>query len=68
MDLLPPSLSSSQPDPAGVRPDLSSHALQPGTYQIVFETKEYFERTDRKTFYPFVQVSVAVPFKRPLSY
>ena len=43
MDLLPP--NSEKPD-----------ALQPGTYQIVFETKEYFERTGRKSFYPFVQV------------
>lgn len=31
-------------------------ALRPGTYQIVFKTKEYFERTGRKSFYPFVQV------------
>jgi len=60
MDLLPPSLSSSQPDPAGVISDLSSHALQPGTYQIVFETKEYFERTGRKTFYPFVQITFSI--------
>ena len=34
-----------------------SHALRPGgTYQIVFETEEYFKRTGRKSFYPFVQV------------
>ena len=31
--------------------------LPTGTYQIVFETKEYFDRTSRKSFYPFVQVS-----------
>ena len=37
-------------------PDDLAEPLQPGTYQIVFETKEYFERTSRKSFYPFVQV------------
>ena len=36
-------------------PDLGT--LQPGIYQIAFETKEYFERTGRKSFYPFVQVT-----------
>ena len=30
--------------------------LQPGIYQIVFETKEYFDRSGRSSFYPFVQV------------
>ena len=43
LDLLPPDSAEST-------------ALRPGTYQIVFETKEYFERTSRKSFYPFVQV------------
>lgn len=38
-------------------PDL---ALQPGIYQIVFETKEYFERTGRKSFYPFVQITFSI--------
>jgi len=33
-----------------------SSPIQSGIYQIVFETKEYFERTGRKSFYPFVQV------------
>ena len=35
--------------------------LRPGAaYQVVFETKEYFERTGgRKSFYPFVQVSTS---------
>jgi len=37
-----------------------SAALQPGTYQIVFETKEYFERSDRKSFYPFVQITFTI--------
>ncbi|KAF9645433.1 transthyretin [Thelephora ganbajun] len=48
LDLLPP-------DSAG-----SSYAFQPGIYQIVFETKEYFERTDRKSFYPFVQITFTI--------
>ena len=27
------------------------------TYKIVFKTKEYFEHTNRKSFYPWVEVS-----------
>jgi len=38
----------------------SSAALEPGSYQIVFETKEYFERSDRKSFYPFVQITFTI--------
>jgi len=37
-----------------------SAALQPGSYQVVFETKEYFERSDRKSFYPFVQITFTI--------
>jgi len=52
LDLLPPSRNADSP--SGSPP---SHALRPGrTYQIVFETEEYFKRTGRKSFYPFVQV------------
>jgi len=47
LDLLPP---SSPP----------SVTLQPGTYQIVFETKEYFERSGRNSFYPFVQITFTI--------
>ena len=44
--------------PAGGVP--AELTLRPGAYQIVFETKEYFERTGgRKSFYPFVQVCSA---------
>lgn len=50
LDLLSPNPSS----------DSSSYTLQPGTYQIVFETKEYFERTGRKSFYPFVQITFSI--------
>lgn len=28
-----------------------------GTYKVTFRTKEYFERTGRRCFYPFVDVS-----------
>jgi len=35
-------------------------ALRPGTYQIVFKTKEYFEKTGRKSFYPFVQITFSI--------
>jgi len=50
LDLLPPNPAES-----------SSSAPQPGTYQIVFETKEYFERTGgRKSFYPFVQITFTI--------
>jgi 5-hydroxyisourate hydrolase-like protein (transthyretin family) len=30
--------------------------LTPGTYKIVFKTKEYFAQSDRKCFYPWVEV------------
>lgn len=50
LDLLSPNPASDSP----------SYTLQPGTYQIVFETKEYFERTGRKSFYPFVQITFSI--------
>ena len=43
-------------DPTRPTASPPSPKLQPGIYQIVFETKEYFERSGRKSFYPFVQV------------
>ncbi|KAJ7293745.1 hypothetical protein C8J57DRAFT_1041546 [Mycena rebaudengoi] len=30
--------------------------LTPGTYKIVFKTKEYFAQSDRKCFYPWVEI------------
>ena len=48
-NLLPP------PDP--------DHMLQPGPHQIVFETEEYFKRTGRKSFFPFVQVGGFSPLR-----
>lgn len=48
-------------------PDPSSHTFRPGIYQIMFETEEYFERTGRKSFYPFVQVGREREMKSLLS-
>jgi len=31
--------------------------LSAGTYKIVFKTKEYFESTGRKCFYPWVEIT-----------
>ena len=31
--------------------------LTPGHYKIIFETKDYFDRTNRECFYPWVEVS-----------
>jgi len=30
------------------------------TYKVVFKTKEYFERTNRQSFYPWVEVSFVI--------
>jgi 5-hydroxyisourate hydrolase len=30
--------------------------LEPGIYKLKFETKEYFEKQDIQTFYPFVEI------------
>lgn len=36
------------------------------TYKVVFKTKEYFERTNRKCFYPWVEVrSMLFPILHP---
>jgi len=29
------------------------------TYKVVFKTKEFFDRTNRKSFYPWVEVMLA---------
>ncbi|KAG2368871.1 transthyretin [Suillus spraguei] len=31
-----------------------------GTYKIVFKTKEYFEKTGRKCFYPWVEITFEI--------
>ncbi|TEB38882.1 Hydroxyisourate hydrolase [Coprinellus micaceus] len=49
LDLLPPSGTE------------GSIALQEGeTYKIVFKTKEYFEKTGRTTFYPWVEIPFTI--------
>ncbi|KAF4623064.1 hypothetical protein D9613_002232 [Agrocybe pediades] len=30
------------------------------TYKVVFKTKEYFEKTNRKSFYPWVEISFVI--------
>ncbi|KAF9535666.1 hypothetical protein CPB83DRAFT_888349 [Crepidotus variabilis] len=36
-------------------------SLQAGqTYKVVFKTKEYFERTNRKSFYPWVEITFTI--------
>ncbi|SFD60864.1 5-hydroxyisourate hydrolase [Chitinophaga sp. CF118] len=34
--------------------------LEPGNYKLKFETKEYFERNDTTSFFPFVEVVFTV--------
>ncbi|KII93164.1 hypothetical protein PLICRDRAFT_672582 [Plicaturopsis crispa FD-325 SS-3] len=36
-----------------------------GMYKIVFKTKDYFESTDRKTFYPWVEVRITFTVVNP---
>jgi 5-hydroxyisourate hydrolase len=49
-DLLPPRGSEEEKQ--------QNTALAAGrTYKIVFRTKEYFEATNQKSFYPWVEVS-----------
>jgi len=31
-----------------------------GLYKVVFKTKEYFERTGRKSFYPWVEITFEI--------
>jgi 5-hydroxyisourate hydrolase len=34
--------------------------IEPGTYRLRFETKEYFEKQAVATFYPFVEITFAI--------
>ncbi|KAL1683757.1 hypothetical protein EV122DRAFT_200645 [Schizophyllum commune] len=34
--------------------------LAPGTYKMIFRTNEYFEKTGRKSFYPWVEISFTI--------
>ncbi|KAK7058397.1 hypothetical protein VNI00_002031 [Paramarasmius palmivorus] len=38
-------------------PDEAKEMLRPGLYKIIFRTKEYFDRTNRESFYPWVEVT-----------
>ncbi|KAF5323516.1 hypothetical protein D9611_005656 [Ephemerocybe angulata] len=49
LDLLPPAGSE------------GSTPLQGGeTYKVIFKTKQYFEGTDRKSFYPWVEIPFTI--------
>ena len=39
--------------------------LAPGTYKMIFRTNEYFEKTGRKSFYPWVEVGTSRVFADP---
>ncbi|KAF7347693.1 5-hydroxyisourate hydrolase [Mycena venus] len=52
LDLLPARDSSEAKD--------LDAAVVPGTYKIVFKTKEYFEKTGRKCFYPWVEITFEI--------
>lgn len=34
--------------------------IEPGTYRLRFETKEYFEKQAQLTFYPFVEITFII--------
>ncbi|TRM66088.1 hypothetical protein BD626DRAFT_196702 [Schizophyllum amplum] len=34
--------------------------LAPGTYKMIFRTKEYFDQTQRESFYPWVEISFTI--------
>ncbi|KAF9015638.1 hypothetical protein BDQ17DRAFT_58202 [Cyathus striatus] len=53
LDLLPPTGSEE-----AKKEDTDLKAGQ--TYKIVFKTKEYFERTNRQSFYPWVEISFVI--------
>jgi len=38
----------------------NKHELTPGLYKVVFKPKAYFEKTDRKCFYPWVEITFEV--------
>ncbi|KIL71671.1 hypothetical protein M378DRAFT_183043 [Amanita muscaria Koide BX008] len=52
-DLLPPPGS---PEAGEQGTELSSGQV----YKIVFKTKEYFERTERESFYPWVEITFTI--------
>jgi len=46
----------------GRLPDLINKdiLLQPGSYKLKFETKEYFNKQGLQTFYPFVEITFTI--------
>ncbi|KAG6837684.1 hypothetical protein H0H93_004960 [Arthromyces matolae] len=53
LDLLPPTGSTEEAK--------ENTALQAGqTYKIVFKTKDYFEKTERPSFYPWVEITFTI--------
>ncbi|KIJ66254.1 hypothetical protein HYDPIDRAFT_26620 [Hydnomerulius pinastri MD-312] len=52
MTLLPPRGSDEE--------KLSQKIVNAGTYKIVFKPKEYFEKTGRKCFYPWVEIAFEI--------
>jgi len=53
IDLLPP--------PGSEEAKERKMELAPGqTFKVVFRTKEYFERTGRESFYPWVEISFTI--------
>ncbi|KDR85463.1 hypothetical protein GALMADRAFT_234351 [Galerina marginata CBS 339.88] len=53
LDLLPPAGSELA--------EKEKTNLAPGqTYKVVFKTKEYFDRTSRRSFYPWVEITFTI--------
>jgi 5-hydroxyisourate hydrolase len=46
--------------PGDQQPVQSARLQSGGLYKIVFETKDYFDRAGKPTFYPWVEISFAV--------
>ncbi|KAF9454116.1 Hydroxyisourate hydrolase [Macrolepiota fuliginosa MF-IS2] len=53
LDLLPPR-DSEEAAKEKTDPEMGQ------VYKVVFKTKQYFERTNRKSFYPWVEISFAI--------
>jgi 5-hydroxyisourate hydrolase len=53
-------VSSAATDEDGRVRDLDPEGLDPGVYQLVFDTGAYFDGTDRDGFYPEVAITFVV--------
>ncbi|WP_405218515.1 hydroxyisourate hydrolase [Agrococcus sp. Ld7] len=47
-------------DDAGRIAELGPERLEAGTYRLTFAVGDYFNRTDRETFYPVVSIDFSV--------